>query len=111
MPLGHTFEELQCKSLMECLMQLQDVLPPDFFQRYLPKALRKAQEIHVQVQFLTVNECTILVLYTMEGNPRESGFYFQMNAALREPSRARVPKWKDTIFLLLAAMGKLPQPT
>mmetsp|Transcript_13368 Transcript_13368/g.31642 ORF Transcript_13368/g.31642 Transcript_13368/m.31642 type:complete len:173 (-) Transcript_13368:14-532(-) len=69
------------------------------------KALQ-AQEKHPQ---LSIDECTVIVLYTMEATPREASPYYLLNNCLRAMDRRAVRPWRDFVWLLLHALRKLPQ--
>jgi ubiquitin len=78
--------------------------------RSVKLARKKVKEKKAQVKYpnLTMDECTAVVLYTMEEEPRETSLYYVMNAALRSKQRAEVRPWRDFIWLLLHALRKLP---
>ena len=72
--------------------------------------IARKQTKRVQPKFpnLSADECTAIVLYTMEEIPREDSLYYAMNAALRAKHRGEVRPWRDYIWLLLHALKKLP---
>jgi hypothetical protein len=72
------------------------------------KQAKRAQAKHPDV---TLDECTAIVLYTMEEIPRETSLYYVLNLALRNKERAAVHLWRDYIWLLLHALRKLPPST
>ena len=72
------------------------------------KQAKRAQAKHPDV---TLDECTAIVLYTMEEIPRETSLYYVLNLALRNKVRAAVRPWRDYIWLLLHALRKLPPST
>jgi hypothetical protein len=76
--------------------------------RSVKLARKKAKKAQVMYPSLMMDECTAVVLYTMEEEPRETSLYYVMNAALRSKQRAEVWPWRDFIWLLLHALRKLP---
>ena len=72
------------------------------------KQAKRAQAKHPDI---TLDECTAIVLYTMEEIPRETSLYYVLNLALRNKVRAAVRPWRDYIWLLLHALRKLPPST
>ena len=72
------------------------------------KQAKLAQEKHPD---MTLDECTAIVLYTMEEIPRETSLYSVLNLAMRNTERATVQPWRDYIWLLLHALRKLPPST
>ena len=76
--------------------------------RSVKLARKKAKKAQLKYPSLTMDECTAIVLYTMEEEPRETSLYYVMNAALRSKQRAEVRPWRDFIWLLLHALRKLP---
>ena len=71
-------------------------------------ARKKVKKAQIKYPSLTMDECTAVVLYTIEEEPRETSLYYVMNAALRSKQRAEVRPWRDFIWLLLHALRKLP---
>ena len=72
-------------------------------------AMEKARKVQKQYVLLSLDEVTIIVLYTYEEGHRESSLYFLLNTALRSADRlTAVLVWRDFIWLLLHALGKLP---
>jgi len=78
--------------------------------RSVKLARKKAKKAQVMYPTMMMDECTAVVLYTMEEEPRETSLYYVMNAALRGKQRAEVWPWRDFIWLLLHALRKLPVP-
>ena len=72
------------------------------------KQAKRAQAKHPS---LTLDECTAIVLYTIEEFPRENSLYYALNLALRNQLRKAVRPWRDYIWLLLHALRKLPPAT
>ena len=72
------------------------------------KQAKRAQAKHPS---LTLDECTAIVLYTIEEIPRENSLYYGLNLALRNQLRKAVRPWRDYIWLLLHALRKLPPAT
>ena len=71
--------------------------------------MEKARKVQKQYVLLSLDEVTIIVLYTYEEGHRESSLYFLLNTALRSADRlTAVLVWRDFIWLLLHALGKLP---
>ena len=60
---------------------------------------------------MSADEVASVIIYTMEGEPRDESLYFLMNKALRSLDRSGVRVWSDFIWLLLNAMRKIPPPT
>jgi len=68
----------------------------------------KAKKVRKKYPELSLDECTSIVMYTMEDAPREASIYIKMNEALRAKDRSKVRPWRDFIWLLLHALQKLP---
>ena len=79
--------------------------------RSLKMALKQAKRAQAKHPDVTLDECTAIVLYTMEEIPRETSLYYVLNLALRNKERAAIHPWRDYIWLLLHALRKLPPST
>jgi hypothetical protein len=79
--------------------------------RSVKMALKQAKRAQAKHPDMTLDECTAIVLYTMEEIPRETSLYYVLNLALRNKVRAAVNLWRDYIWLLLHALRKLPPST
>eukprot|EP00900_Chrysochromulina_parva_P000078 jgi/Chrpa1/10070/Chrysochromulina_OHIO_Genome00017192-RA len=79
--------------------------------RSVKMALKQAKRAQAKHPDVTLDECTAIVLYTMEEIPRETSLYYVLNLALRNKVRAAVHLWRDYIWLLLHALRKLPPST
>ena len=79
--------------------------------RSVKMALKQAKRAQAKHPDVTLDECTAIVLYTMEEIPRETSLYYVLNLALRNKERAAVTLWRDYIWLLLHALRKLPPST
>jgi hypothetical protein len=79
--------------------------------RSVKMALKQAKRAQAKHPDMTLDECTAIVLYTMEEIPRETSLYYVLNLALRNKVRAAVTLWRDYIWLLLHALRKLPPST
>ena len=79
--------------------------------RSVKMARKQAKRAQAQHPDVTLDECTAIVLYTMEEIPRETSLYYVLNLALRNKVRAAVHPWRDYIWLLLHALRKLPPST
>ena len=71
-------------------------------------ARRQAKRAQPKYPSLSLDECTSIVLYTIEEFPRENSLYYAMNASLRNKQRGEVRQWRDFIWLLIHALRKLP---
>ena len=76
--------------------------------RTVKLARKKARRAQAKHPFLSMDECTAIVLYTIEEEPRDVSLYFALNASLRNKQRVGVRPWRDYIWLLLHALRKLP---
>ena len=79
--------------------------------RSVKMALKQAKRAQAKHPDVTLDECTAIVLYTMEEIPRETSLYYVLNLALRNKERAAIHPWRDYIWLLLHALRKLPPST
>eukprot|EP00732_Lithocolla_globosa_P003268 Lithocolla_globosa_v1_NODE_2536_length_1962_cov_3.215522.p1 type:complete len:604 gc:universal NODE_2536_length_1962_cov_3.215522:72-1883(+) len=80
------------------------------FHRTMTIATKHARKISPRYPQLSLDECTAIVVYTMEEIPRQASIYYMMNLALREIDRTAVRPWRDYVWLLLNALRKLPVP-
>merc|ERR1740123_2447772 len=74
----------------------------------LKLAKKKAKKVQKKYKELSLDECTSIVLYTMEDTPRETSLYIKMNEALRAKDRSKVRPWRDFMWILLQGLRKLP---
>ncbi|CAK9055263.1 unnamed protein product [Durusdinium trenchii] len=108
MPLSALFKEAQLRPLDELVEQIRPMVSSDL-DVSVRMARRKAEELQEEFPNLTEDERAMLTLYTIEMFPKESSLYFVMNQALRARDRKAVQPWRDSIWLLLTAMRKLPR--
>eukprot|EP00727_Mastigamoeba_balamuthi_P005487 m51a1_g1558 hypothetical protein (667) ;mRNA; r:28795-31883 len=105
----------------ECFLQQRE-----FFDRYSPSLLQTVDHcLAAQAQirsketasriiegrWLTDDEVLALIIYTAEtGSPesRECNVYWNLNEALMRRSSSELHAWRDYLWYLMSALGKLP---
>ena len=109
-PIRGLFKDLSPPTLADALTPLCSRYPnlhPTTGQ-LVEIAREHAEDAKLVHPSLSLDECTAVVIYTMEDVPREDSPYFAMNATLRERDREQVRPWVPFIWLLLHGLHKLP---
>lgn len=99
---------LPTPSLDEALNALSHTHRVDSRTLGLARAKAKRAQAQRKYAHLSLDECTTIVIYTAEEEPREGSLYYVLNAALRAKERSNLKPWRLYIWLLLHALRKLP---